>query len=104
MPFFYVTGNTYMYRPVPLPVDMYNLVRIFPIKVWALLAASLVAAGLTFELFRFCYSYLPEKKKLIVGKPSLGDMTLSLAATLTEPQGVGYFQAWSTGNHEKNPE
>ena len=75
---------------------MTNIIDLLPWSVWALIVFAVAAAALTFELAAFVYNTLPQKEDLIKGNPNFGDISVRILGTLTEPDAIPYFPAWST--------
>ena len=81
-------------RPI---VNVGNLVRPFSTLVWALIFLSLVAAILFALLAFHVYFWLPNKQDLIVREVQPSLIALKMVASVTEPERIKLFGAWSTG-------
>ena len=72
---------SYLYKDIVLPENMFAIVRIFSLGVWAALAASFATTAVLLDVARIVYATHSREKISKVGR---GGLLLAIAGSLTE--------------------
>ena len=86
----------YFYGPPRQMHNMWSLVNIFPVSVWAMILVSVVLSFAVMEAARRVYLMLPSDG-FVNGRVNASDILLKVFASLTEPDPMPFFRRWSAG-------
>ena len=82
----------------PKPIlDITNLLRPFSSLVWIVVCVTVVAGTVFVITIHMVYSTLPRRYELLKENVGPGRVAMQMVGSLTEPDKMHFFPAWSTG-------
>ena len=92
--------NSVLFFKAPKALPNYsNVVSVFPLMVWLVLAMTCAAFVFTFNAIVSVYQRESHSRYYLVKRVKKWDVTLKIVGTLTEPDSLDIFPTWSTGKH-----